>query len=131
MTAPYKKRAKSGYNTDKTISNRSERKFEETEIKEQLSDETKVGPKPAKPKVSNFEKSIKKELSDLKWAIKGTRGLGLENLIKRNQGDYFSSHYHELYRRAKLAIPVLEKALDNPECSSKVKKLIKDLLQKV
>lgn len=133
MTAPYKKRAKAGWNSDKTLSNKSERRFEEVEIKEQLSNESKIQSASEKKPKSKIEESIKTHLSSMKWAIRSSKGLGLENLLTQSraqQGGYFAGHYSELYRSAKLAQPILEQALNDPELPSKIKKLIKELLQK-
>lgn len=131
MTAPYKKRAKAGYNTDKSISNKSERKFEDIEIKEQQSETTKVTPATEKAKTTKIEKDIKRHLSNLKWAVRNSKGMGLEQLRKKDPSSFMSHYHFELYRDAKIAIPVLQEALNHPELPSKVKKLIRELLDKV
>ena len=133
MTAPYKKRAKAGWNNDKKLANKSERRFEENEIKEQLSNESKIQSSSEKKPKSKIEESIKEHLSSMKWAIRSSKGLGLENLLTQSrsqQGGYFAGHYSDLYRRANIAKPILEQALLEPELPRKIKKLIKELLQK-
>lgn len=132
MTAPYKKRAKSGYNTDKASSNRAERTYSEVEINSQLTHESKVGAKAAKQKISKIETELRPHISKLKRATNVSGGCGLEGLTKKaqNRDSFFSSYYNELYRDAKKAIPVLQEHQNHPDLPSKVKKLIKELLDK-
>jgi len=131
MTAPYKKRAKSGWNTDKHESNRGERTYEPTDIEEQLSEESKLSPVQQKKKPNKSEKKVKPLISDLKWALKWARGKGLRSLIEQTDQSYFSSHRQSLYQRAKKALPTLREGVNNPELSNKVKKHIRELLEQV
>lgn len=132
MTAPYKKRAKAGWSSDKDESNKAERAYEPDDIADQVSEKSLVSAVVTKKKPSKREKEIKKHINDLKWALKWARGKGLESLKEYKDGDaYFGSHKLELYRDAKKALPILREEVNKLDLPSKIKKHIRELLDQV
>lgn len=127
MTAPYKKRAKAGYNNDKSVSNRAERTYEPKDIKDHLETESKTRAA-VKSKAPKVDGKILSDITNLKWALKSSQGNGLESLKTKWKDDsFFSSHYNRLYRDATASIPYLRKALET-DIPSKIKKQIRELL---
>lgn len=128
MTAPYKKRAKAGWNRDKKQSNRDERAYEAVEVAEQALEETKHK---SKVKVlSSEEKAIKAKIRSIRWAVKLSRGNGIESL-NRHGDNWMDSLYQEYYQKAKKAIPELEKLLSDDRLSNKLRREIEEILSKV
>lgn len=130
MTAPYKKRAKAGYNNDKEISNRSERTYEVKDIQSHLEETSKIKPL-SKKKEPKVDKDLLSHISNLKWALKSASGKELKYLIVRNEDGYFAHHYQSLYQRARVAIPILRAKLLENDLTNKVKKQVKELLDQV
>jgi hypothetical protein len=131
MTAPYKKRADT-WSRDKKESNKAERAYEPTDIEDQLAEESALAPAVKKKKPSKKEKELKSHISNLKWAIKWARNGSLDELKKSGGlGGIFDSHRQRLYQDAKKAIPILREEVNNPDLPSKLKKHIKELLDKV
>ena len=130
MTAPYKKRAKAGYNNDKSTSNRAERSFESKEIQEQFQEVTKSGSL-GKKKNNKGSKEILRSIGDLKYALKLAAGHGLKTLTEAQGNDFYTRHYNIIYQKACLAIPYLKEKFNNADVDNKIKKQIKELLDQL
>jgi hypothetical protein len=125
MTAPYKKRAKAGWSSDKKESNRSERSYEEVEISEQVVETTKVGSN-KKPKLSWKERQVKNMLSDLKYAFKLSKG-NIEDLNKHTDS-WSGSWRQSYYQKCKKYLPMIKNTVKDEDLSNKVKKQMNEVL---
>ena len=133
MTAPYKKRALSGWNHDKKQSNRDERQYEPNDIKDQVAEESKVLSKP-KNKPTKTDKNITRSISNLRYALK--RGGGSLEALKEKANklpsdSWSTGWYMRMYQEARVAIPELRELLQNPETKSKIRRQIQELLDQV
>lgn len=127
MTAPYKKRAKAGWNSDKEVANRSERAYEEVDINDQVAETTKVGSK-KKPKLSWKEKEIKRMLQDLKYAHKLSKG-NIEDLNYKESRDSWSNQIRQVYyQKVKKYLPRIKLVVNDEDISNKVKKHMREIL---
>jgi hypothetical protein len=124
MTAPYKKRAKAGWSSDKKESNRSERAYEKTDVNDQVAETTKVVNK--KPKISWKEKQIKNMLRDLKYAYRLSKG-NIEDLKKYT--DSWSSNWRQgYYQKCKKYLPMIKLTANDEDVSNKIKKQMKEVI---
>lgn len=126
MTAPYKKRAKAGWNNDKAAANRSERIYEPKDVSEQLAEET---PHKAKKKPSRGEKKLLNMLRDVKWAIKFSRG-DIENL-NVHDGTWSGSMKQERYQLCKRAVPYFQEELKRDDLDNKLRRRIEEALERL
>jgi hypothetical protein len=132
MTAPYKKRAKAGWNTDKTQSNRDERNYEPVDVAEQVAETSKLRKVTDKKKPSKLEREVKKALDDVKWALRWTTDGDIESLRNPPEAmNQWSRNYRqELYQAAKKSLPKLHEYL-KMELPNKLRKHILEVLEKV
>lgn len=130
MTAPYKKRAKAGWNRDKAQSNRDERQYEAKDVEDHMAEETRRGP--AKKKLSYKEREVKAMISDIRWALKIARGKGLESLKQSGTepDSWMRSYYQRYYQLAMRAIPKLKVVANDADLPSKVRRQIAEILEK-
>jgi len=133
MTAPYKKRALSGWNHDKKQSNRDERQYEPNDIKDQTAEESKLlSTKKKKP--TKTDKNTTRAISNLRYALK--RGGGSLEALKEKANklpsdSWSTGWYMRMYQDARKEIPYLRELLQNPETTSKIRRQLKELLDQV
>lgn len=135
MTAPYRKRAKGGWSggkDQKESSNRSERAYEHSEIKEQLEENTNKVRKVVKKTYS--DKEITTLLSGLRYVRKFANnhaGGDVEALRFPKEGDtdsWWTDVRNDYYQKYKTGIPKLQKLLEREDLPKKVQRQIKEVL---
>lgn len=133
MTAPYKKRALSGWNHDKKQSNRDERQYEPVEIEDQTTEKSSVGKKTDKKKVSSREKKILSLLRSARWALKMAGGdinaLRAKALAESKRPSSWNL-YMRLYNENRLLHLKFDLWLADESISTKVRKQIQEVKDK-
>jgi hypothetical protein len=130
MTSAYRKRAKGGWSKDKDVSNRKERSYEDSEIREQLEENTGKVRKVVKKSYS--DKEVTSLLSSLryiyKFALNHAHG-DVENLkFPECSGEWFNKIRQEYYQDYKKKLPRLIKLLERDDLPKKIQRQIKEVL---
>ena len=125
MTAPYKKRAKKGWNCDRDQANRSERLYGNAEIKEQLRETDPTRRKAGKK--SKKEKEILSLIRAIRFASKISLG-DIESLKSpRNEGIH-GTFRKDFYQKARKAYEKLFPLKEDTEIHPKIRKQIAEVL---
>lgn len=134
MTAPYKKRALSGWNHDKKQSNRDERQYEQVDIDEQTSETSSVSKKVNAKKHNKREKEISRALSTIRWALKMARGdinalkaRAVEESKNKSSWNYMTRYYNEV----RLLSVKLDIWLKDENISPKLRRHIEEVKDKL
>lgn len=129
MVAEYKKRAKKGWTVgkgEKRSSNKIERKYVQSDIKDQTTEVTKVGKaSDKKDKQTREQKEIMHLVRNVRFAFKLGRG-DVESL-RISRGDFFDSMCNKYYQEYKKAIPKLKEYLKQ-DLPAKLKRQIREIL---
>lgn len=133
MTAPYKKRAKSGWSCGKGhkgSSNRAERSYDCVDIKDQQLEVSKVGAKSkVKHKNDKKEKEIARLLSNLRFCHRLlSRGTNTKIFqVESFDGDFMSGIRQQYYQEYKAGIPKLKEYL-HMNLKPKIRRQIEEVL---